>query len=67
MVEREKIKLILTRIPGIENSRYALVRAQKVDTNQVHFKSSEQFVALFCKLNIERKRLKKLMQKIIVY
>ena len=24
MVEREKIKLILTRIPGIENSRYAL-------------------------------------------
>ena len=26
MVEREKIKLILTRIPGIENSRYALVR-----------------------------------------
>ena len=25
MVEREKIKLILTRIPGIENSRYALV------------------------------------------
>ena len=25
MVEREKIRLILTRIPGIENSRYALV------------------------------------------
>ena len=25
MVEREKIKLILTRIPGIENSRYALL------------------------------------------
>ena len=25
MVEREKIKLILTRIPGIENSRYALI------------------------------------------
>ena len=24
MVEKEKIKLILTRIPGIENSRYAL-------------------------------------------
>ena len=25
MVKREKIKLILTRIPGIENSRYALL------------------------------------------
>ena len=25
MVEREKMKLILTRIPGIENSRYALL------------------------------------------
>ena len=28
MVEREQIKLILTRIPGIENSRYALLAGQ---------------------------------------
>ena len=42
----------LNQVGAIFKSRN-LVRAQKVETNQVHFKSSEQFVALFCKLEID--------------
>ena len=34
MVEREKIKLILTRIPGIENSRYALSQVSRIALRQ---------------------------------
>ena len=31
VVERENIKLILTRIPGIENSRYALTPTNEIE------------------------------------
>ena len=33
MVEREKMKLILTRIPWIENSRWSLHMLKKFDLN----------------------------------